>query len=54
MSVALVGASGSGKSTLVQLVERFYDPKEGKILLDGVDLKDLNVLWLRRNIGYVT
>jgi ABC-type multidrug transport system fused ATPase/permease subunit len=53
-TVALVGSSGSGKSTLVQLIERFYDPEQGRILLDGTDLKDLNVLWLRQQIGYVT
>lgn len=50
-TVALVGASGSGKSTVVSLVERFYDPIAGKIKLDGVDIKDLNLLWLRRQIG---
>jgi len=52
-TVALVGASGSGKSTLIQLVERFYDPAEGSVALDGVDLKDLNVTWLREQIGLV-
>lgn len=53
-TVALVGSSGSGKSTLVQLVERFYDPEQGRILIDGVELKTLNVNWLRQQIGYVT
>lgn len=52
-TVALVGASGSGKSTAVQLMERFYDPKQGKITLDGVPLKELSVRWLRENIGLV-
>jgi len=52
-TVALVGASGSGKSTSVQLIERFYDPTSGSITLDGVDLKTLNVNWLRSQIGLV-
>merc|ERR1711964_154066 len=45
---------GSGKSTIVQLLERFYDPLEGNITLDGTDLKDLNVQWLRSQIGLVS
>ena len=52
-TVAFVGSSGSGKSTLVQLVERFYDPSNGSIKLDGIDLTDLDVNWLRRQIGMV-
>jgi ATP-binding cassette subfamily B (MDR/TAP) protein 1 len=52
-TVALVGASGSGKSTAIQLVERFYDPDQGSVTLDGADLKDLNVAWLRQQIGLV-
>eukprot|EP00457_Paulinella_chromatophora_P000433 gb/GEZN01000433.1/.p1 GENE.gb/GEZN01000433.1/~~gb/GEZN01000433.1/.p1 ORF type:complete len:1384 (+),score=244.98 gb/GEZN01000433.1/:399-4154(+) len=52
-TVALVGASGSGKSTAIQLVERFYDPTAGRVTLDGVDLRDLNVTWLRSQIGLV-
>jgi len=52
-TVALCGASGSGKSTIVQLIERFYDPSEGVITLDGIDIKSLNVKWLRSQIGYV-
>nr|XP_046482263.1 ATP-dependent translocase ABCB1-like [Neodiprion pinetum] len=52
-TVALVGGSGCGKSTCIQLLQRFYDPSEGQILLDGHDLKDLNVSWLRSNIGVV-
>ena len=50
---ALVGASGSGKSTIVGLVERFYNPVGGEIMLDGRNVKDLNVHWLRRNISLV-
>jgi len=52
-TVALCGASGSGKSTAIQLVERFYDPDEGSVTLDGSDLRDLNVGWLRQQIGLV-
>ncbi|KAK2746070.1 multidrug-resistance transporter mdr5 [Myotisia sp. PD_48] len=50
---ALVGASGSGKSTIVGLLERWYDPANGNIRLDGHSLQDLNVQWLRRQIGLV-
>lgn len=50
---AIVGASGSGKSTVVGLTERWYDPLEGQIYLDGVDIKELNVRWLRSQIGLV-
>jgi ATP-binding cassette subfamily B (MDR/TAP) protein 1 len=53
-TVALVGASGSGKSTVISLVERFYDPLSGVVKLDGVDLKQLNVKWLRSQIGLVS
>eukprot|EP00526_Cylindrotheca_closterium_P003410 CAMPEP_0113657424 /NCGR_PEP_ID=MMETSP0017_2-20120614/31035_1 /TAXON_ID=2856 /ORGANISM="Cylindrotheca closterium" /LENGTH=1368 /DNA_ID=CAMNT_0000571343 /DNA_START=232 /DNA_END=4338 /DNA_ORIENTATION=+ /assembly_acc=CAM_ASM_000147 len=53
-TVALVGPSGSGKSTSIQLIERFYDPISGNISLDGNDLKDLNVEWLRSHIGLVS
>ena len=52
-SVALVGPSGSGKSTVVSLLERFYDPLRGEVLLDGVPLRSLNVRWLRQQIGLV-
>jgi ATP-binding cassette subfamily B (MDR/TAP) protein 1 len=53
-TAALVGASGSGKSTVISLVERFYDPLSGVVKLDGVDLKKLNVKWLRTQIGLVS
>ncbi|KAK9235725.1 P-loop containing nucleoside triphosphate hydrolase protein [Lipomyces kononenkoae] len=53
-TVALVGASGSGKSTIVGLIERFYNPVCGQVLLDGVDINDLSVKWLRRQIGLVS
>lgn len=51
---ALVGASGSGKSTIVGLVERFYDPVGGRILLDGHNIQDLNLRWLRQHISLVS
>jgi ABC-type multidrug transport system fused ATPase/permease subunit len=50
---ALVGHSGSGKSTCVQLIERFYDPTEGFILLDGHDITTIDPHWLHRSIGLV-
>lgn len=53
-TTALVGASGSGKSTVVGLVERFYDPVGGQILLDGINVQDLNLRWLRQNISLVS
>ena len=53
-TAALVGTSGSGKSTIVSLVERFYDPLSGIIKLDGVDIKNLNIKWLRTQIGLVS
>ncbi|XP_009569142.2 ATP-dependent translocase ABCB1 isoform X2 [Cuculus canorus] len=53
-TIALVGASGCGKSTTVQLLQRFYDPVEGEIVLDGRDIRTLNVKWLRENIGIVS
>ncbi|OQV23113.1 Multidrug resistance protein 1 [Hypsibius exemplaris] len=53
-TIALVGNSGCGKSTLLALLQRFYDPDEGQVLLDGTDIKNLNVHWLRSNIGVVS
>ena len=52
-TTALVGPSGSGKSTVVQLLERFYDPKDGNVLVDGEDLKSINLRNYRQQIGYV-
>lgn len=51
---AIIGESGCGKSTIFQLIMRFYDPTEGAILLDGNNLKDIDLTWLRAQIGYVT
>ncbi|XP_065879863.1 ABC transporter B family member 9 [Euphorbia lathyris] len=53
-TVALVGQSGSGKSTVISLVERFYDPDSGEVLIDGVDLKKLKLSWIREKIGLVS
>ncbi|KAI5062204.1 hypothetical protein GOP47_0022743 [Adiantum capillus-veneris] len=52
-TIALVGGSGSGKSTVVSLIERFYDPLEGQVLLDGVNICMLQLSWLRDQIGLV-
>ncbi|KAK9741149.1 hypothetical protein RND81_03G085300 [Saponaria officinalis] len=52
-TVAVVGGSGSGKSTVVSLIERFYDPNDGHVLLDNVDIKTLQLRWLRGQIGLV-
>ncbi|CAL8390729.1 bile salt export pump isoform X2 [Gadus morhua] len=52
-NTAFVGPSGSGKSTTVQLIQRFYNPKEGKVTLDGHDVRGLNIQWLRSLIGVV-
>ncbi|XP_035688023.1 ATP-dependent translocase ABCB1-like isoform X4 [Branchiostoma floridae] len=53
-TVALVGSSGCGKSTTVQLIQRFYDPQEGVVELDGQDIRSLNIQWLRQHIGVVS
>ncbi|MBC5825808.1 MAG: ABC transporter ATP-binding protein [Candidatus Eremiobacteraeota bacterium] len=52
--VAFVGPSGAGKTTIMALLPRFYDPQEGRILVDGHDVRDLRLESLRRNIGIVT
>ncbi|CAI9087895.1 OLC1v1022086C2 [Oldenlandia corymbosa var. corymbosa] len=52
-TVALVGESGSGKSTVISLIERFYDPDSGNILIDGVEIRKLKINWLRQQMGLV-
>ena len=51
-AIAVVGATGSGKTTLVTLLTRLYDPTEGRVTLDGTDLRDLTVTSLRRHVGF--
>ncbi|KAL3697062.1 hypothetical protein R1sor_011138 [Riccia sorocarpa] len=53
-TVALVGESGSGKSTVISLIERFYDPLEGQVLIDDVNVKWLQLRWLRMQVGLVS
>lgn len=53
-TAALVGQSGSGKSTVISLVERFYDPDAGEVLIDGIDLKKLQLKRIRETIGLVS
>ncbi|WP_031516742.1 ABC transporter ATP-binding protein [Desulfofalx alkaliphila] len=52
-TTAIIGSTGAGKSTLIQLILRFYDPKSGVILVDGVDIKQMTQKTLRQRIGYV-
>jgi len=52
-TIGVVGATGSGKSALMDLVPRLFDPQEGKILIDGIDIRELSIGDLRRQIGYV-
>ncbi|GJN21294.1 hypothetical protein PR202_gb08759 [Eleusine coracana subsp. coracana] len=52
--VALVGSSGSGKSTVITLLQRFYDPSAGEVTLDGVDIRQLRLKWLRALMGLVS
>ena len=53
-TVALVGASGSGKSTAIALLQRFYDVNSGIVKIDGVDLRTLNLKWIRGKMGLVS
>lgn len=53
-TTALVGQSGSGKSSIISLIERFYDPKEGEVLIDGLNLKEFKLQWIREKIGLVS
>ncbi|MEM5787394.1 MAG: ABC transporter ATP-binding protein [Syntrophobacteraceae bacterium] len=52
-TLAIIGATGSGKTTIINLLERFYDPHEGQILLDGMDIRSFEPKWLRKQIGLV-
>ena len=53
-SYALIGESGSGKSTVISLIERFYDPHAGEVLIDGINLKEFQLKWIRGKIGLVS
>ncbi|KAH9313089.1 hypothetical protein KI387_028124, partial [Taxus chinensis] len=53
-TAALVGESGSGKSTVISLVERFYDPQAGEVLIDGINIKKFQLKWIRQKIGLVS
>ena len=52
--MALVGSSGGGKSSIVGMVERFYDPKNGRILFDNRDVRELNPKWYHRQVSLVS
>lgn len=52
-SIALVGKTGSGKTTIINLINRFYEIQKGEILLDGVNIKDINLRYLRKKVGIV-
>ncbi|KAF7123906.1 hypothetical protein RHSIM_Rhsim12G0140800 [Rhododendron simsii] len=54
MTAAMVGQSGSGKSTVISLIQRFYDPQSGQVLIDGINLKDFQLNWIREKIGLVS
>jgi len=53
-TAALVGQSGSGKSTVISLIERFYDPQAGEVLIDGINLREFQLKWIREKIGLVS
>jgi len=53
-TIAIVGQSGSGKSTIADLLSRYYDPQEGQIFFDGIDIKNIRLHSLRNQIGYIT
>ncbi|KAL4643335.1 hypothetical protein ACB092_02G084900 [Castanea dentata] len=53
-TTALVGQSGSGKSTVISLIERFYDPQAGEVLIDKINLREFQVKWIRQKIGLVS
>ncbi|KAK6162939.1 hypothetical protein DH2020_002780 [Rehmannia glutinosa] len=53
-TAALIGQSGSGKSTVISLIERFYDPLAGEVLIDGIDLREFQLKWIRSKIGLVS
>lgn len=53
-TTAIVGPSGSGKSTIVQMIERFYAPREGEIYFDKLNIKDIKLKTLRESVGYVS
>ncbi|XP_071741863.1 ABC transporter B family member 21-like [Rutidosis leptorrhynchoides] len=53
-TAALVGQSGSGKSTVISLIERFYDPRAGEVLIDNINLKEFQLKWIRGKIGLVS
>ena len=52
-TLALVGQSGCGKSTCISLLERFYNASAGEVKIDGVDITEMNLKWLRSNVGLV-
>ncbi|KAF2310356.1 hypothetical protein GH714_007963 [Hevea brasiliensis] len=53
-TTALVGETGSGKSTVISLIERFYDPQAGEVLIDGINIKEFQLKWIRQKIGLVS
>ncbi|XP_047169778.1 ABC transporter B family member 21-like [Vigna umbellata] len=53
-TAALVGQSGSGKSTVISLIDRFYDPNAGEVLIDGINLREFQLKWIRQKIGLVS